>query len=422
MNTSFKLNDLFLIAVLIILSLMPLLFNIESNSLTLMKPVLKLKAAEIKIDGKIFKRVDLSVNDTFVIETDGDYNSIKVEDGAIEIVDANCPDKTCVKSGAIKNVGEVLVCVPHQLLITIINSEVEIKKTSHIERSKIAMNTFITLKADGVNASAAVEESFKKIVDLERKIAEDTKKMEDAAGSDEFVQVNPEVYEILKTAQKYSVLTDGAFDITSGVAIKLWNISDNVNNDNPRLPSIEEIEAIKKFVGYRHLQLRDEDCGVKIDLAGVKLDFGGIAKGYGVDLIRQIFEDYNITDGLIDFGTSTIYAIGNKRIGLKNPRQQNEIIKVVEIKNSAISTSGDYINYFIVDGKRYHHIIDPRTCKPVDNGTASVSVIVEGDKEYCAMTADILSTAAFVLGEEESRKLFSEEEYAKFLYIPSSSP
>ena len=266
-----------------------------------------------------------------------------------------------------------------------------IPKEVKVENTDIAMGTVITLKAEGINAQAAISESFERIAELEETISADVAKIESSAGSADFVQISQDTYDILRTAQEYSQLTDGAFDITIGAAIELWNIG-----VNPRIPSNEEIEGAKSLVGYKYLHLRDEDHSARLDLNGVKINLGALAKGYAIDLVRQIYTNNGITDGLIDFGTSTIYAFGNKRIGLKDPHQPDRLIKVIEVNDAAISTSGDYIKYFIVDGKRYHHIIDPRTCKPAQSGVSSVSVIIEGSNKHCAMIADILSTAVFV--------------------------
>ncbi|MBR2180199.1 MAG: FAD:protein FMN transferase [Selenomonadaceae bacterium] len=263
------------------------------------------------------------------------------------------------------------------------------------ERSEIAMGTVITLKANGANAQAAIEESFRRITTLEETITADILKIETTAGSMDFIQISEDTYKMLKTAQEYSQLTNGAFDVMIGAAVELWNISEN-SVSVPKVPSREEIEIVKQFVGYEHLHLIEEECSARLDLKGVKIDLGALAKGYAADLVRRIYIDNGITDGLIDFGTSTIYAFSSKRIGLKNPRQPDTIYRIIEVKDAAISTSGDYIKYFIVDGRRYHHIIDPRTCKPSQSGVSSVSVIVDGSNEYCAMIADILSTAAFI--------------------------
>ena len=282
---------------------------------------------------------------------------------------------------------------------------------SSYERSEILMGTLITIKAVGNNSQAAVDESFRAIAELEKNILIDIKKIEDAAGNGDFVEISPDVYKILQTAQIFSELTDGAFDVTCGAAVELWGIG----TENARVPTDEELAAVKNFVGYKHLQL--QNGAARLDLRGVKINLGGIAKGYGVDLVRKIFADNKIQSGLIDFGTSTIFAVGKKKIGIKNPRAENELAAVVELENAALSTSGDYEKFFIVDNRRYHHIINPKTCAPADNEISSVSVVVEGSEKNCAMLADILSTAAFVMGKERAENFLSENKIpAKIIF------
>ena len=273
---------------------------------------------------------------------------------------------------------------------------------ANYERSEILMGTIVTLKAEGKNSQAAVEESFNRIAELEKNILYDVKKIEDAAGNGNFIKISPDVYKILETAQIFSEMTDGAFDVTIGAAIELWNIG----NENPRVPTEEEIIAVKNFVGFKHLQL--QNGAARLDLRGVKINLGGIAKGYGVDCARKIFAEKKIQSGLIDFGTSTIFAVGKKKIGIKNPRADNELAAVVELENAALSTSGDYEKFFIVDNRRYHHIIDPKTCAPALNEISSVSVAVDGGEKNCGMLADILSTTAFIIGRERAENFLIE--------------
>ena len=272
------------------------------------------------------------------------------------------------------------------------------------ERSEILMGTVITLKAEGKNSQAAVDESFRVIAELEKNILFDVKKIEDAAGVD-FVKISPDVYKILETAQIFSALTDGAFDVTCGAAVDLWA----VGTKNPRVPTAEEIAAVKNFVGFKHLHLRGG--AAYLDKRGVKINLGGVAKGYGVDLARKIFDEHGITSGLIDFGTSTIFSVGEKKIGIKNPRAE-KIFEIVELKNAALSTSGDYEKFFVVEGRRYHHIINPKTCAPAESENFSVSVVVDGSEKNCATVADILSTVAFVLGKEKTEKFLTENKIA----------
>ena len=258
------------------------------------------------------------------------------------------------------------------------------------ERSGIAMGTVITLKAVGSDAQAAVEESFARIAELEKNISADVQKIEETSGTGEAVKISPEVYEILETAQKYSELTGGAFDVTCGAAIELWGIG----TKNPRVPTDDELAAVKTFVGHEHLHLHDG--AAYLDLRGVKLNLGGVAKGYGVDLAGKIFAAHGIRDGLIDFGNSTIFAIGKKKIGVKNPDDPGKLAEIVELEDCAISTSGDYEKFFIVEGRCYSHIIDPKTCAPVNSTISSVSVVVSNEVKNCATVADILSTTLFI--------------------------
>lgn len=283
--------------------------------------------------------------------------------------------------------------------------------SSTCERAEILMGTVVTLKAEGLNAQAAVDESFYRIAELEENIRVDVKKIEDAAGSGAFVKISPDVYRILETAQIYSELTGGAFDVTIGAAVELWGIG----TDKARVPSEVELANVKNFVGRGHLHLHGGEA--YLDVRGVKLNLGGAGKGYGVDVARKIFARHGITSGLIDFGSSTIYAVGKKRIGIKNPGATNELAAIVELENAALSTSGDYEKFLIVDNRRYPHIIDPKTCAPVDNGISSVSVVVEGSVENCATVADILSTAAFVLGERAETFIEAIELPAKIIFV-----
>lgn len=275
------------------------------------------------------------------------------------------------------------------------------QQNNHYERSEKMMGTIVTLKASGVNAKSAVDKSFAGLFKLVDNVKSDVKNLNENAGSGEFVKVSTDVFEMLKLSQKYSELTGGAFDVTCGAAVDLWRNA----RKNKILPAQEDIDAVKNFVGYKHLHLNELEQSAMIDLAGVKINLGGVGKGYGVDIVRKIFSEHGITDGLIDFGTSSIFAFGKKKIGIKNPRADNEIAKVIELENAALSTSGDYEQFFIVDGRRYHHIINPKTCSPADNGIASVSVVVSGDMENCGAVADILSTAVLVLGEDSSKNV-----------------
>ena len=147
--------------------------------------------------------------------------------------------------------------------------------------------------------------------------------------------------------------------------------------------------------------------------SGMSIDLGGIAKGFAADEVLRIYKKYNIKDGLINLGSSSIYAVGKNdnnhtwSIGIKHPRNESSgnYLGIIKLSDESLSTSGDYERYFIKDGKRYHHILNSATGYPVDNGIMSVSVIVDGSVSDNSMLADILSLTVFELGPEKGIKL-----------------
>ena len=275
------------------------------------------------------------------------------------------------------------------------------KDSMTYERSEKVMGTLVTLKATGYDAQIAVDESFTKIFEFVDAVKVDVKNLNDGAGNGNFVKISPEVFEVLKISKEYYGLTDGAFDVTIGAAVDLWKVA----KKNKILPTSEEIDAVKNLVGSEHLHLDEKNCSAYLDTAGVKINLGGVGKGYGVDIARKIFIRHKISDGLIDFGTSTIYAFGKKNIGIKNPRGEG-LTEIIEIENAAVSTSGDYENFFEIDGKRYHHIINPKNCKPAENNFGSSTVIISREIENCATVADILSTSTFIIGDDRIFHMF----------------
>ena len=149
----------------------------------------------------------------------------------------------------------------------------------------------------------------------------------------------------------------------------------------------------------------DEDKSVVSFLKeGVKIDLGAIAKGYAVDRAIRKIRELRVKSCLIDAG-GDIYCLGNKegdlwQVGIRHPRKKNEIMDIIKLESKAVATSGDYEQMFILNDKRYSHIIDPKTGYPADKGIISVTVIAP----YC-LTADALATSIFVLGKNKGMDL-----------------
>jgi thiamine biosynthesis lipoprotein len=195
-------------------------------------------------------------------------------------------------------------------------------------------------------------------------------------------------------------MTHGVLDPTALPLILLWNWK----AQKPRVPSPSEIAAALRLVGWSKVQRAPGK--VFLPEAGMALDFGGFGKEYAVDVVAQIAVDHGIGSVLVDFGHD-LRALGAPpgrpfwNIGLEDPDRPGTSFATVGLKgNQGIASSGDYIRCFKVDGRRYGHIIDPRTGWPVANGCVQATVIAD-----TCLQAGMLSTTAFVLGVPEGLKL-----------------
>ena len=183
--------------------------------------------------------------------------------------------------------------------------------------------------------------------------------------------------------------TDGAFDITVGNLMKVWG-----RFEKPIIPPSEKIKDALSKVNFKKIKIKRDSL---ILPRGYLVDLGGIAKGYAIDRGVEILRENGITSGLINAG-GDIGIIGPKpfhrkwKVGIKNPRGEG-VIGYVEMDAGFIATSGDYERYFILNGKRYHHIVNPKTGYPA-RGAVSVTVIAP-----TGLQSDAYSTAVFVMGK-----------------------
>ena len=213
------------------------------------------------------------------------------------------------------------------------------------------------------------------------------------------LKVSPDTFYIIKKSQEYSLLTQGAFDITVAPLVDLWGFT----NQDFQVPSVDKIQAVLKLVGSDKIILQVKDNVVEFKIQGTKIDLGGIAKGYALDCAVKKLKAKRISSCLINAG-GQVYALGDKfgkpwKIAIAGARK-SEIAGTLELKNKSVSTSGDYQQYFLVGQQRYCHIINPKTGYPAETGIASVTVIADSGLE-----ADALSTAAFVLGKEKTKEM-----------------
>ena len=307
------------------------------------------------------------------------------------------------------------------------------------EETKLVMGTVarLTVRADEITSQAALRDGLAVLTQVERDadgaaIAD----LEAAAGTGEWQEISPALYETLTLAQELAHRSNGAFDVTAGALTELWERA----RAEKLPPSPEEVAEARACVGYEFLELNTvEENGQKRYQArllrtGMKIDRGALIKGLALDGIHQSWQTAGIANALADLGTSSILGMGMNaegapwQIGIRNPRGEgrSDLIAVLPLDHEVLSSSGDDERFFLYEGQRYHHIIDPRTGYPAETGLASVTVILPMETDdpvwrgHMGLLSDMLSTAVFVLGAEEGRRLLADFSGARLISVDTN--
>lgn len=277
-----------------------------------------------------------------------------------------------------------------------------------VEGSRASMGAEIHVSAwtgDEPVARATFQEIFAELDRLESLMSvwregSDIVRLNAAAGVKP-VAIGSDVMDALRAAREVGDLTDGAFDVTFAAVSDVWKFDHDQDN---RIPPREDIERRLPRVDYRALVLDSTARTAYLPRAGMRAHLGGIGKGYAVDRAAGILRSRGISDFMIQFG-GDLYVAGAHgerpwRLGIRDPRgPADRIFAAIELTNSSFSTSGDYERFFMHDGRRYHHIIDPRTGEPA-RGSRSVTIVAD-----TAALADALSTGVFVMGPDKGMAL-----------------
>ncbi len=209
------------------------------------------------------------------------------------------------------------------------------------------------------------------------------------------VLVTPATAEVLRAALGWAHASDGAFDPCLGKAVRLWDVG---RRDIP--PPTAGVERLAGRSLYRQLDVgtRSGKPAVRFGDPDVEIDLGAIGKGYGVDRAVRALRDWGITDGLVNVG-GDLYALGTSEdgdawsVGVRSPRDPSRLAGRIDLRDAAVATSGDYLQYFEHGGRRYHHLLDARTGAPRDAEVHSVTV----EAADC-LTADAAATTVFGMG------------------------
>jgi thiamine biosynthesis lipoprotein len=276
----------------------------------------------------------------------------------------------------------------------------------HAMGTHLAYASFTTPTLDAARLHALFDAATAEVRRLEKLMttwdpASEVSQINAAAGQQP-VAVGPETFEVIREAVHASQISEGCFDITFETLHGLWKFDQDLD---PHPPTAADVKAKVKYVGYRHVKLDAEAHTVFLDESHVRIGLGGIAKGYAVDKAAKVLLDAGMTSFYVQAG-GDLYTRGTKpdgspwQAGIRDPRgPDGDYFAMMPVVDHAFSTAGDYERSYIVDGKRYHHIIDPRTGFPA---TASRSVTIWAPT---ALLADEIDDAVFILGPDKGLKL-----------------
>jgi thiamine biosynthesis lipoprotein len=276
----------------------------------------------------------------------------------------------------------------------------------HAMGTHLSFAAYTTPTAGEAAIHAAFDAATAEIVRIEKLMttwdpASEVSRINAAAGK-EAVQVGDETFAVIQEALHASAISDGCFDITFETLHGLWKFDQDLD---PHPPTAADVRTRLKDVGYKHVKLDAAAHTIMIDDPRTRIGLGGIAKGYAVDKAAKVLLDAGLTSFFVQAG-GDLFTHGEKpdgkpwQAGIRDPRgPEGDYFALMQVTDHAFSTAGDYERSYIVDGKRYHHIIDPHTGYPA---TASRSVTIWAPT---ALQADEIDDAVFILGPEKGLAL-----------------
>lgn len=282
------------------------------------------------------------------------------------------------------------------------------------KQTRFMMDTYVTITAIGPKqtVSKAVDLALNRMQEIDVKFnALNPKSRIYAFNRKNEPITDPEIIELIKAGLEVSKESGGAFDITVGPLLELWGF----NSKSYYFPQAQEIKNCLNSVGYQHLLIKDGK--LTKDNPSVSIGLGGIAKGYALAQAAGVLKKQGITSALIDAG-GDIYALGRKgkilwKVGIKDPRGEG-IAGYVEVEDLAVAGSGDYERFFIKDGKRQHHIFNPKTGYPTE-GVISVTLMYSNP-----IIAQVWTKIPFVLGAKKGLEMLKKIPGLEAIIITSS--
>ncbi len=237
-----------------------------------------------------------------------------------------------------------------------------------------------------------------------------------ASSSTDWQAVSKETVEVVRLGLQFNELSNGAFDITVGPLVNLWGFGPDP--EPTKMPKEAEVRKLLDSVGSDKLQVRIDPPSLKKSNPSTKVDLSAIAKGHAVDRVAAILRKHSIESYFVEIG-GEVRVLGVRldgqpwQIGIEQPNTRSrELHRIVSMNTGAIATSGNYRNFYNLDGKRLTHFIDPQTGMPIDSNLLSATVIMDD----CA-SADAAATTLMVMGSQAAQTLIAREKWAAMLIV-----
>lgn len=274
-----------------------------------------------------------------------------------------------------------------------------------IQRTDFLLNTFVDIKIYDSDDTTILDDAMAICKDYESRFSRTIEtseiyKLNHRSASEQTFELSDETAELLKTALHFCEISDGAFDITIEPASSLWDFT----SGEAVIPDASELLTAVSKVGYQNLELNGNT--LTFLSPDTTIDLGAIAKGYIADQIKEFLVESGVNSAIINLG-GNVLCVGEKtdgspfKIGLQKPfAESSETFAITGIKDMSVVTSGVYERHFEIDGINYHHILDPKTGYPYNNGLISVTIFSESSAD-----GDGLSTTCFSLGLEAGMEL-----------------
>ncbi|MGL4362937.1 MAG: FAD:protein FMN transferase [Cellulosilyticaceae bacterium] len=315
--------------------------------------------------------------------------------------------------------------IPMSILLCSCQSPTNVENSSPLEplrKTHIMMGTSVTITLYDYDDPNILDYAFEKIRQLESALSLNKSntlldKVNQQAGLSPVV-VNQDFFNVVERGLYYSILTNGAFDVTIGPLVKLWNIGFS----DARVPSEQEIDNILPLINYNNITLDATNNTIFLKNPNMKLDLGSIAKGYAADQIAELLRFHGVEHAIIDLG-GNVYTLGSKldgtswKVGIQDPyNPRGAIIGHIPVSNKSIVTSGIYERFLKVDDASYHHILNPKDGYPYSNDIVSVTII----SDY-SVDGDALSTAVFSMGIEQGLNFVESLDGIEAIFISTDN-